>query len=442
MKKIFKENINTKEYWDDVYSKEDKTGIKRIYTDLWEEVAKHIPNKPFSLIDIGCGCGHLLHYLSINRPKLNLYGTDFSAEAIKLANKNCPEAELKLCCDNSFPFAKESFDIIICSEVLEHIENPRGFLKRVCTLLKNGGFLITTTPWKWGESDPEHIWNYEKPQDIIMLSSGKLKMLESTIANNNRTMVVLAEKSEVDFSSRKNKLVAMIVVYNEAGRFLARVLDHLSIWVDEIVILDDGSTDSTVDICRHYPKVYLYKNGSRFFNQHEAALRSRLWDLTVRHNPDWILAIDADELFTDHILDEIEYYLEQKDYDAIAFRLFDFWSSEEFYRIDGAWNPWTRYPGIFLSRYQPEWGATWPDSVIHSGRWPLEYRSIYNVYFSDIRIKHFGWARTEDHLRKYLFYREKDLQQCGKIQQHTESVMYTKEKVKLERWFERKRKPL
>ncbi|NPV53651.1 MAG: hypothetical protein HPY71_09020 [Firmicutes bacterium] len=38
-----------------------------------------------------------------------------------------------------------------------------------------------------------------------------------------------------------NKLTAMMVVRNEAGRFLVQVLDDLTQWVDEIVILDDAS---------------------------------------------------------------------------------------------------------------------------------------------------------------------------------------------------------
>ncbi|MHB1629584.1 MAG: glycosyltransferase, partial [Bacilli bacterium] len=46
-----------------------------------------------------------------------------------------------------------------------------------------------------------------------------------------------------------NKLTAMMQVRNEAGRYLRMVLDDLSDYVDEIVILDDGSTDNTVEIC-------------------------------------------------------------------------------------------------------------------------------------------------------------------------------------------------
>lgn len=237
----------------------------------------------------------------------------------------------------------------------------------------------------------------------------------------------------------RQKLTAMIPVYNEANRFLTRVLEHLDLWVDEIVVLDDCSEDNTAELCRKYAKVSLYENKKQMFKKSEASVRARLWELTVKHSPDWILAIDADEIFCDRIIDEIDFLLDQKFYDAIAFRFFDFWKSEEVYRVDGAWNSWQRPPSIFLCRYHPEWGANWPDSVIHSGRWPLEYRNISNVYFSDIRVKHLGWSRPEDHYRKFLFYCQKDLKQFGEIQTHTKSIMDTSDKIKLERWFERKR---
>ncbi|HHV63026.1 MAG TPA: glycosyltransferase [Firmicutes bacterium] len=62
--------------------------------------------------------------------------------------------------------------------------------------------------------------------------------------------------------SQGNKLTAMMVVRNEADRFLVPVLDDLTQWVDEIVILDDASTDSTPDICRSYAKVVKFQRNS------------------------------------------------------------------------------------------------------------------------------------------------------------------------------------
>ena len=55
------------------------------------------------------------------------------------------------------------------------------------------------------------------------------------------------------------KLTAMMLVRNEADRYLTEVLSELSKFVDEIIILDDGSTDHTPDLCLSFPKVRLYR---------------------------------------------------------------------------------------------------------------------------------------------------------------------------------------
>lgn len=52
-----------------------------------------------------------------------------------------------------------------------------------------------------------------------------------------------------------NRLTAMMQVRNEAGRYLEQVLEELSEFVDDIVIVDDGSTDHTAQLCRSFVKV-------------------------------------------------------------------------------------------------------------------------------------------------------------------------------------------
>jgi len=234
----------------------------------------------------------------------------------------------------------------------------------------------------------------------------------------------------------------MMVVYNEAARFLARVLADLEQWVDQIVVLDDASTDGTGDICRACRRVVLYeRNRENMFSTHEARLREKLWRMVETVRPDWILAIDADEIFEPRMRHEARSLVEQDYYDAVEFRMFDLWGSEEYYRCDGQWNPWSRFSRL-LVRYRPGRGYTWPDLPVHCGRWPLELRGGLPVYYSDIRVKHLGWVRSEDHLAKYLFYRERDIRMYGRPSEHTESVMAPPSRVQLERWREGKVLPL
>ncbi|WP_213974280.1 glycosyltransferase family 2 protein [Tepidanaerobacter acetatoxydans] len=236
---------------------------------------------------------------------------------------------------------------------------------------------------------------------------------------------------------RESNIVAMMPARNESGRHLCEVLNHLSQWVDKIVVLDDASEDDTFEIVNRNEKVIAYKNEHCIFEENESALRSKLWELTIAQNPNWILAIDADEIFEDRIIDEILLLINQDYYDAIYFRVFDFWSSKICYRIDGGWNPWTTF-WPFLIRYNPDISYYWPDREIHCGRFPRPCENFI-PYYSDIRIKHFGWADSKDHYKKFLFYRDKDIKFFGQIRPHTQSIMITPKPHDLETWKDSKR---
>lgn len=83
------------------------------------------------------------------------------------------------------------------------------------------------------------------------------------------------------------KVSAALIVKNEE-MYLARCLDSIKDQVDEIVIVDTGSTDSTVDIAKQYTdNVYYYKWADDFSKARNYAFS--------KATGDYILSIDADE---------------------------------------------------------------------------------------------------------------------------------------------------
>ncbi|MBE3575142.1 MAG: glycosyltransferase family 2 protein [Firmicutes bacterium] len=224
-------------------------------------------------------------------------------------------------------------------------------------------------------------------------------------------------------SSPRPRLLAALAVGNEAGRYLRPVLDHLAGWVDGIVVWDDASSDGSGEICRQHPAVWrVLRSSSSLFETNESLLRQRLWQAALEFRPQWVLAADADEIYESRISRQIGILLRQRDYDVIAFRLFDLWDDLDHYRVDGLWNPWPRFLPL-LARVDPSASYSWPAVPIHCPRLPEELRSGRSVYHSDIRIRHLGWVRLEDRLRRYLFYRRKDIETFGRPQPHTESVI-------------------
>jgi SAM-dependent methyltransferase len=56
-----------------------------------------------------------------------------------------PEAEIHGYGD-ALPFVEESFDTVLCTEVLEHVADPGAVVREMARVLKPGGYVITTTP--------------------------------------------------------------------------------------------------------------------------------------------------------------------------------------------------------------------------------------------------------------------------------------------------------
>src|SRR2546425_7559273 len=98
------------------------------------------------------------------------------------------------------------------------------------------------------------------------------------------------------------KIVGALLCRNEAGadRYLQRALDNAATFCDSIVVLDDGSTDATPDVCARHPAVAVVERGggSGWWGgaAGETPLRVQLWELACQHaGPNgWCMVFDAD----------------------------------------------------------------------------------------------------------------------------------------------------
>ena len=118
---------------------------------LYGPVSKLLADIPAGslVVDIGCGNGS---FLSLFQDRgWDLYGSDFSASGIEIARKNYPKINFSLGNAESLPEDLASragqFDVVLSTEVIEHVYNPRGLLKTCHSLLRPGGKLVLTTPY-------------------------------------------------------------------------------------------------------------------------------------------------------------------------------------------------------------------------------------------------------------------------------------------------------
>lgn len=111
------------------------------------------------LLDLGCGEGrHIIHaYWSANLicvgADLNFKDLQTTREKFQPFKRDDQQSEfyLQQVDATQLPFANASFDKIICSEVLEHIENYRQVLNEILRVLKPGGLLAVSVPRYWPE---------------------------------------------------------------------------------------------------------------------------------------------------------------------------------------------------------------------------------------------------------------------------------------------------
>lgn len=118
------------------------------------------------ILDVGCGDGYFLAVAK--RLGWEVFGTEFTAEAAKV----CREKGIQIHQGDLQTFSAEQFDVITSFEVLEHINNGTAHVKKINSLLRNGGLFYFTTPnfnslsrkrlgGKWNIIEyPEHLTYY------------------------------------------------------------------------------------------------------------------------------------------------------------------------------------------------------------------------------------------------------------------------------------------
>lgn len=152
--RIPKDNPNTVEYWDKEWSRRDER-ILPFYNDVVNACEGKV------VVDFGCGRGDLLHYLSKKAKKA--VGVEQSTTALDILKKR----ELSGCKSLTEAWSKYNPDIIVCTEVLEHLDDDVYSLQ---WLLKYCDTLIYSVPNNWltPAAEPEHrrVYTIEYVKEI------------------------------------------------------------------------------------------------------------------------------------------------------------------------------------------------------------------------------------------------------------------------------------
>lgn len=112
------------------------------------------------ILDIACGNGYVLNAIVTRYPDIEAYGIDKSLAVTAHQHKN---RQISYCVADIFehPYKKSSFDLVINSNFIEHLDSPGLLIKIMADLLTDKGVLALATP------------NRFRVSNLVRLASGK-----------------------------------------------------------------------------------------------------------------------------------------------------------------------------------------------------------------------------------------------------------------------------
>lgn len=148
----------------------------------------HLPNlDQLKVLDLGCGEGR--HSISIwMQARAQVIGMDLSRDDMLTARSRMADFHVEETGNHSLnfveasgldlPFADDTFDVVICSEVLEHIPDYQGMLDEIRRVLITGGVFAMSVP-RFG---PEWVcWKLSTPYHEV--PGGHLRIFEEKVLN-------------------------------------------------------------------------------------------------------------------------------------------------------------------------------------------------------------------------------------------------------------------
>jgi 2-polyprenyl-3-methyl-5-hydroxy-6-metoxy-1,4-benzoquinol methylase len=93
------------------------------------------------LVDVGCGAGHLYQHV---RHRFSRY---VGVDVVQYEDFPAQAEFCRLDLDSGrIPLPEGTGDVVIASEVIEHLENPRDLMRKLVRLTTAGGWIVVTTP--------------------------------------------------------------------------------------------------------------------------------------------------------------------------------------------------------------------------------------------------------------------------------------------------------
>jgi ubiquinone/menaquinone biosynthesis C-methylase UbiE len=105
---------------------------KALLTGYFRELDRFLRRiQPRRLLEVGCGEGYILRHIKQQLPAVNMHGIDVSSEILLLAKDHSGGGEYACASAYDLPFPNDEYKLVLCVEVLEHLDRPEIALKEI-----------------------------------------------------------------------------------------------------------------------------------------------------------------------------------------------------------------------------------------------------------------------------------------------------------------------
>ncbi|MGH7598747.1 MAG: class I SAM-dependent methyltransferase [bacterium] len=152
------------------------------------------------VMDLGCGAGDSIDYFRKKMPDIKWIGLDIE-KSPAVAARTRTDGEFHTFDGVHIPFANDSFDLIYCYQVFEHVRYPAELLKEVYRVLRPHGYLVGST----SQLEPFHtysFWNYTPYGFLQLVEEAGLRLVEIAPSIDALTLILRQGFGGPNFFSR------------------------------------------------------------------------------------------------------------------------------------------------------------------------------------------------------------------------------------------------
>jgi len=299
------------------------------------------------VLDYGCANGNMTSWLANKFPNIEFTGADISEDMLKTGRALCEEKEINNCklfpVDSPDFFQKESYDLVIAGEFLEHVFSPHKTVDQLTALVKEGGKVFFTVPggisdWYHSHMDmnePHQHINYFEVQDIVELVGHKTGFniqrinYGTTKAKQPRGGLLFGflktdndkPAKEMDYQAHLSRVfpeqsLSVCMITESQSATIGGALDSVKQIADSIIIGIDNSNND-------WDKGVTYETAIRYTDNIFPIESPMVQGFDSARNQtiekaktDWILWLDDDEVL--QWPQQLKAYLRRNQYDSYA----------------------------------------------------------------------------------------------------------------------------